>query len=104
MKKIAFITLLSLIAISCKTDTKETEPNSETAEVDKEITETKVSTTTLTENGIGITPISHASLILNWDNTVMYVDPVGGAEAYKDQKQPDVILITDIHGDHLLKR
>ena len=70
MKKIAFITLLSLIAISCKTDTKETEPNSETAEVDKEITETKVSTTTLTENGIGITPISHASLILNWDNTV----------------------------------
>jgi len=101
MKKIAFITLLSLIAISCKTETKETEPNSETAEVDKEITETKVSTTTLTENGIGITPISHASLILNWDNTVMYVDPVGGAEAYKDQKQPDVILITDIHGDHL---
>jgi L-ascorbate metabolism protein UlaG (beta-lactamase superfamily) len=98
MKKIAFITLVSLIAISCKTDKKETETTAETIE---EIKETKVNTTTLTENGIGITPISHASMVLNWDNTVIYIDPVGGAEAYANQKQPDIILITDIHEDHL---
>lgn len=48
-----------------------------------------------------ITPISHATMVLNWDGTIIYVDPVGGAEAFEGQPEPDLILVTDIHGDHL---
>ncbi|MBU2996113.1 MBL fold metallo-hydrolase [Cellulophaga baltica] len=48
-----------------------------------------------------ITPIEHASAVFQWGETTIYLDPVGGAEAYKAQKKPDLILITDIHGDHL---
>ncbi len=49
---------------------------------------------------IGIIPIHHATLILTYKNTVIYVDPVGGIDAFSGQKKPDYILITDIHGDH----
>lgn len=45
-------------------------------------------------------PISHASAVLMWEGTTVYIDPVGGAEAYGDFPEPDLILITDIHGDH----
>jgi L-ascorbate metabolism protein UlaG (beta-lactamase superfamily) len=31
----------------------------------------------------------------------MYVDPYGGAAAFKGISPPDLILITDIHGDHM---
>ena len=47
-----------------------------------------------------ITPIEHATAVLEWGNIVIYVDPVGGAEAFEGKKAPDLILITDIHGDH----
>jgi len=50
---------------------------------------------------ISIQPIEHASLVLNWNNKTVYVDPYGGAAAYKGIAKPDLILITDIHGDHL---
>ncbi|EAR00300.1 MBL fold metallo-hydrolase [Maribacter sp. HTCC2170] len=52
------------------------------------------------ETDIVIIPIEHATAILEWKDITVYVDPVGGSEAFKDQKQPDLILITDIHGDH----
>ncbi len=47
-----------------------------------------------------IQPLVHASLVLTWDNQTVYVDPTGGAKNYTGLKQPDCILITDIHGDH----
>jgi len=47
-----------------------------------------------------ITPISHATFVLEWDGTVFYIDPTGGAEAFKTMPEEDVILVTDIHGDH----
>ncbi len=49
---------------------------------------------------VEITPISHASAVLEWNDITIYVDPVGGAEAFEGQERPDLILITDIHGDH----
>ena len=52
------------------------------------------------ESAIKIIPIEHASTILEWKHITIYIDPVGGANAFKGQKQPDLILITDIHGDH----
>ena len=49
---------------------------------------------------ITIQPIKHATFVLQWNDKTIYVDPYGGAEAFKDIKAPDFILITDIHGDH----
>lgn len=48
-----------------------------------------------------IIPIEHATVVLEWNDITIYIDPVGGAEAFEGQKAPDLILITDIHGDHL---
>jgi L-ascorbate metabolism protein UlaG (beta-lactamase superfamily) len=50
---------------------------------------------------VEIVPIEHATGVLLWDETVMYFDPVGGAEAFAEQPAADIILVTDVHGDHL---
>jgi len=47
-----------------------------------------------------IQPVGHASTVLTWDNKTIYVDPSGGAEAFAGLAPPDLVLITDIHGDH----
>ena len=49
---------------------------------------------------ITIQPLVHASLVLSYKNLTIYVDPTGGAKNYTGLKQPDIIVITDIHGDH----
>ncbi|MCR5889720.1 MBL fold metallo-hydrolase [Hymenobacter sp. J193] len=48
-----------------------------------------------------VQPITHGSVVFMWNGKSIYVDPYGGAEAYAGLAAPDVILITDIHGDHL---
>jgi L-ascorbate metabolism protein UlaG (beta-lactamase superfamily) len=56
----------------------------------------------LTNNGsLIIQPIYHGSLVLTWNSKTIYVDPYGGSKAYEGLANPDIILITDIHGDHL---
>ena len=50
---------------------------------------------------ITIQPILHGTLVLQHDNKTIYVDPYGEAPAFKNIARPDLILITDIHGDHL---
>lgn len=45
-------------------------------------------------------PVDHASMVLETPGGVIYVDPVGGAEAYQGKPQPSLILITHEHGDH----
>ncbi len=47
-----------------------------------------------------IQPLVHASLVLTLPDAVIYADPTGGAANYNGIKPPDIILITDIHGDH----
>ncbi len=47
-----------------------------------------------------IQPILHSALVLRWNDEVIYVDPYGGAGAYKGIAAPTLILITDIHSDH----
>lgn len=48
-----------------------------------------------------IQPVLHGTLMLQWNGKTIYVDPYGGAEAFAGLAAPDLILITDIHGDHL---
>ncbi|HMI61041.1 MAG TPA: MBL fold metallo-hydrolase [Puia sp.] len=47
-----------------------------------------------------IQPLVHASLVLSTSGLTIYADPTGGAANYAGIKSPDLILITDIHGDH----
>ena len=48
-----------------------------------------------------VQPITHGSVVLGWNGKTLYVDPYGGAAAYAGLAAPDVVLITDIHPDHL---
>jgi L-ascorbate metabolism protein UlaG (beta-lactamase superfamily) len=47
-----------------------------------------------------IQPITHATFVLSYQKINICIDPTGGAEAFKGIVAPDIILITDIHGDH----
>ncbi|MFD2823733.1 MBL fold metallo-hydrolase [Lacinutrix iliipiscaria] len=90
MKKIIYqCFIISLILVSCKNEKQATtEDTPTTAPIVK-------------NNKVNILPISHGSLVLEYENVVLYVDPVGGTELYKNMKKPSLILITDIHADHL---
>ncbi|SFI93375.1 MBL fold metallo-hydrolase [Olleya namhaensis] len=89
MKRLLFTLLtLTLLLTSCKNQEK-----TDTAKAEKP-------TTSTTKNSLEIIPITHATLVLNYANETIYVDPTGGKEAFEGQKQPTLVLVTDIHGDH----
>lgn len=46
-------------------------------------------------------PIVHGTVVFEWNETTIYVDPYGGAERFAEFENPDLILITHAHGDHL---
>ena len=55
-----------------------------------------------TQHGtLKINPILHGSLVLTFNDKTIYIDPYGGFKNYKHLNAPDLVLITDIHGDHL---
>ncbi|WP_435415753.1 MBL fold metallo-hydrolase [Polaribacter aestuariivivens] len=92
MKKIIFtnIILILLISVSCK-NKKETENNTKTIAVSEKQSDTSVK----------ITPISHATAVISFDETIIYLDPTGGKDAFADFEKPTYVLITDTHGDHM---
>jgi len=47
-----------------------------------------------------IHPVNHASFVMQWNDKIVYVDPVGGAEPYINLPAADLVLVTDIHPDH----
>jgi L-ascorbate metabolism protein UlaG (beta-lactamase superfamily) len=49
---------------------------------------------------LSIQPLNHATLALTWQGKTIYTDPNGGAKTFEGVAAPDLILITDIHGDH----
>lgn len=94
MKQLTYLLFASLLLIGCRNNSEETDntvPQEEAAEARD----------TMEMAQVEIIPVSHASAIIKWNNTNIYVDPVGGAEAYAERDSADVVLITDIHGDHL---
>src|SRR5580704_15086494 len=49
---------------------------------------------------VKITPIQHASLMIEAGGQVVHLDPVSGGN-YDGLPAANLILITDIHGDHM---
>lgn len=49
---------------------------------------------------ITIQPVHHASMVLSVPGKTIFTDPVGYETALNQAGAPDIILITDIHGDH----
>ncbi len=49
---------------------------------------------------VSIQPVLHATMVITVKGKTIYVDPSGGTALFKGLASPDVILITDIHGDH----
>jgi len=47
-----------------------------------------------------IQPLNHATLVFTFNEKTIYIDPQGGAKMFEGMAAPDLILITDIHGDH----
>lgn len=97
MKKIIITTIaLSLSLISCK------DKQSKNTLIDSEISTNEIappSNPTKTSD-LKIIPIEHATVVLEWNDLTIYIDPFGGAKAFEGHKGPNLILITDIHGDH----
>ena len=48
-----------------------------------------------------IQPVTHATLVLSYNKKNVYIDPTGGSDAFKGLAAPNLVMITDIHGDHL---
>lgn len=62
---------------------------------------TQVDKIETSEGTLTIQPILHGTVAFTWQGKTIYVDPYGGATAFQGIAAPDLILITDIHGDHL---
>jgi len=48
-------------------------------------------------------PIKHATMVIESKAVTIYVDPVEDPKVFTQYPKPDIILITDIHRDHLNK-
>ncbi len=82
--------MLSIVLIACKSETDKSEDSNSSQTQEKE-----------QQEDFKVNPISHATMVLEWNDKTIYVDPVGGAERFAEYPLADLILITDIHGDHM---
>lgn len=57
-----------------------------------------------TDDGdVTITPILHGTLVMEWKDRLIFIDPYGGADKFASFGKPELVLITHAHGDHLNK-
>lgn len=55
------------------------------------------------QGDVTMTPILHSTLVLEWNDQTVYIDPYGGAERFSNFEDADLVLITHAHGDHYNK-
>lgn len=48
-----------------------------------------------------IQPVEHATMVMKYHSKLIFVDPASQEETLKSAGVPDIIFITDIHGDHM---
>lgn len=89
-----YLSIAFLISMGCKEGNKS--EHLIAMKADSEISLETVSD----QERIEIYPVEHATAVLKWGDITIYIDPVGGAEVFAEFQKPDLILITDIHGDH----
>lgn len=53
------------------------------------------------DGDVVIHPINHATFVMSWKDKIIYIDPVGGSGRFQGLPKPTLVLVTDIHGDHL---
>jgi len=53
------------------------------------------------DGDVVVYPIDHATFAARWKDKIIYFDPVGGGTRFQRLPRPNIIFITDIHGDHL---
>lgn len=54
-----------------------------------------------TNDTVQVLPLEHAAGIVRWDETAIYFDPVGDSSLFAGMPAANIVLVTDIHGDHL---
>lgn len=52
------------------------------------------------KGALTIQPLNHATLVFSFNGKTIYNDPQGGAKLFEGIAPPDLVLISDIHGDH----
>lgn len=58
--------------------------------------------TNIEENSeVNITPISHATAVIEFNDQTIFIDPTGNSAAFQDFNRPNYVIITDVHGDHM---
>jgi L-ascorbate metabolism protein UlaG (beta-lactamase superfamily) len=101
-KKLLILLLAFSLSFACK-DAKKSEKEIDSTSENVEPTADTNKILKTKGDEIKITPIEHATAVIDWGDVTIYIDPTGGTTAFKNQKKPDLILITDIHGDHFNK-
>ena len=74
MKQKLFILITVLLVIGCNSKKEQAENLNKTADNSQTI-----------EKEIKIIPISHATAVIEYEDLVIYLDPVGGLEAFKEK-------------------
>lgn len=68
---------------------------------DKKTAKSASNTTPEETSKVKIIPIKHATTALQFEGKTIYLDPTGGSTAFANFPDPDMVFITDIHGDHM---
>lgn len=90
MKFLSFFSFLLMAVLICNSGQKSSAT-----------TKTNVIDSAKKSNDFKLKPIEHATASFSWAGTQFYIDPVGGETKFAGEAKPDIILVTDIHGDHM---
>ena len=82
---------IAIVAISCSSAHRD-EPNEMSTERNEPMN---------APGEVRIHAVHHSAIVFEWNDMAIYVDPHDGAERFGAFGAPDLVLITDIHGDHL---
>lgn len=102
-RTLSFLSVLALtllVTTGCKNQQKE-QPKDKTTQATEAIQQNTNAKFGKEIAGVFVHPISHASMVLEWGDEIIYNDPVGDQSQYKECDAPDLILVSDTHGDHL---